>query len=125
MKLSDKEYIYNRRHADSKFRLRMNFSNLISYSLKYYSKVKNKQGYSWEEILNYSLDDLVKHLENNFQPGMTWDNYGDWHIDHIVPQSLFEFEPTDDYLFHACWSLKNLQPLWAKDNLKKSNKVIV
>jgi hypothetical protein len=53
---------------------------------------------------------------------MTWDNYGQWHIDHIKPVALFEFDSTDDPGFRDCWTLDNLQPLWALDNLRKGNK---
>ena len=55
---------------------------------------------------------------------MTWDNYGEWHIDHIIPISYFDYSSYDDETFKICWDLNNLQPLWAKDNLIKSNKLI-
>ena len=74
------------------------------------------------DILGYSVEDLFAHLESKFQQGMTWDNYGQWHIDHIKPESLFNYSSFNDNEFKECWSLDNLQPLWAKDNLKKSNK---
>ena len=50
---------------------------------------------------------------------MTWDNYGEWHVDHKKPMTLFEFASTDDEGFKECWSLDNLQPLWEKDKLSK------
>lgn len=71
------------------------------------------------EMLGYSSDDLKSHIEGLFVDGMSWDNYGDWHIDHKIPVSLFEKE-TDVSIVNA---LKNLQPLWAIDNLMKSNKI--
>ena len=123
-KLKNAKYMRDRRHSDPTFRLRMNFSNLISYSLKNYAVVSSKQGYSWETILEYNLEDLIVHLEKQFQPGMNWENYGRWHIDHIIPQSFYRFESIDDPLFHKCWELNNLQPLWAEDNLKKSDRII-
>ena len=55
---------------------------------------------------------------------MSWDNYGEWHIDHILPDSSFYYVSTEDDEFKKCWALSNLQPLWAIDNLKKSNKII-
>ncbi len=70
--------------------------------------------------LKYSLADLMAHLETRFQPGMTWANYGQWHVDHIKPCALFDF--TDPQQFHECWALSNLQPLWALDNLVKGAK---
>jgi len=73
--------------------------------------------------VGYSLDELKLHLESQFTEGMSWENYGKWHIDHIIPLSSFDIQNYDDKSFKKCWSLENLQPLWAEDNLKKSNKV--
>jgi len=53
---------------------------------------------------------------------MTWQNYGEWHIDHIRPLCSFDFESTQDASFKKAWSLDNLQPLWAEDNLVKGGK---
>jgi len=75
-------------------------------------------------IVGYSVEDLQKHLETRFQSGMTWDNIGEWHIDHIIPESSFNYSSTADELFTQCWSLDNLQPLWAKDNLSKGSKLL-
>ena len=54
---------------------------------------------------------------------MSWDNYGEWHIDHIIPVSSFSFDNVDSEDFKKCWSLTNLQPLWSYENIKKSNKL--
>ena len=59
------------------------------------------------------------HLESLFTDGMTWDNYGEWHVDHKKPMALFNFETVDDQEFKECWKLDNLQPLWGPDNLSK------
>ncbi len=72
--------------------------------------------------LNYTSEELKKHLENQFQEGMTWDNYGEWHIDHIKPESWFSYKEIGDSEFKKCWALSNLQPLWAWQNIDKSNK---
>lgn len=79
---------------------------------------------SWSKLVNYTLDELRKHLESLFQEGMTWDNYGKWHIDHVIPISSFNITSDSCEDFKECWKLSNLQPLWAIDNLKKSNKRI-
>jgi len=68
--------------------------------------------------LGYSAEDLKQHLEKNFKEGMSWENYGLWHIDHIKPISSFDKEE-DPKIIN---SLKNLQPLWASENYIKSNK---
>lgn len=81
---------------------------------------KRKAGRSWREFLPYSLDELMIHLERQFLPGMTWENHGEWHIDHIVPRSQFRFEEPLDQGFQDCWALTNLRPLWAKDNIRKN-----
>ena len=70
--------------------------------------------------LGCSIPELRKHLESKFQEGMSWENYGKWHIDHIKPLSSFDLTDYSDVSL-AC-NYKNLQPLWAEDNLKKGNR---
>lgn len=82
----------------------------------------NKGGRSWKVLAGYDAVALKAHLESKFLPGMTWENYGDWHIDHIRPVSSFDFSVDVDAAARACWSLENLQPLWASDNMRKSKK---
>jgi hypothetical protein len=73
--------------------------------------------------LGCSFEKLKRHLESQFQPGMTWKNYGlhGWHIDHIKPLVLFDLTNRKQFL-EAC-NYKNLQPLWAKENLSKKGKI--
>lgn len=70
--------------------------------------------------LGWTIKELMQRLEGLFTNGMSWENMDEWHIDHIKPQCLFDM--SDDEQFVECWSLDNLQPLWARDNLIKSNK---
>lgn len=79
----------------------------------------SKNNKKWESLVGYTVDDLKKHLENKFKDGMTWENYGKWHIDHIIPLSAFNFQTPLDTDFKKAWALKNLQPLWAVENIKK------
>jgi len=73
-----------------------------------------------EIMLGYTKEKLIKHLESKFLPGMFWENHGKWHIDHIKPVSVFVREGvTDPKIINA---LENLQPLWAKDNMRKRDK---
>ena len=74
--------------------------------------------------LDWTIGELMSHLESKFQPGMTWDNYGKngWHIDHVVPDSWFNYDNICSESFKKSWSLENLQPMWAKDNLSKHNR---
>jgi hypothetical protein len=101
-----------------KHRLLFNISRRIRHSLS-----GNKNNVSWQHIVNFTLLDLKLHLESKFVEGMCWENYGTiWHIDHIRPISSFNISSYDCDDFRICWSLDNLQPLFAKDNLSKSNK---
>lgn len=68
----------------------------------------------------FAVEQLRDHLQSMFSDGMNWDNYGKWHIDHIKPCSLFKQDDMTE--FKECWSLQNLQPMWASDNIKKGNK---
>lgn len=74
------------------------------------------------ELIGCSIEQLLEHLESQFQDGMTWDNYGEWHIDHIKPCAMFDFTKEEDQ--RECFHYTNLQPLWAEDNLRKSDKYI-
>jgi hypothetical protein len=57
-------------------------------------------------------------LENQFNDKMNWENYGNyWHIDHIVPHSIFQYTSMEDESFMKCWALSNLRPLEAKQNM--------
>jgi len=104
---------------DNEYKLKFNFSSLLRYHLKNKNKAKTF------DIVGYSVKDLKQHLESKFQDGMSWDNYGLWHIDHIKPASLFKYNYYTDPEFLDCWNLNNLQPLWAKDNILKSNKYFI
>lgn len=107
-----------RRRKDPRYRLRYAISNGIRLSL-----LGNKRGRSWEKLVGYSLDELMRHLERQFLSGMTWENYGpDWHVDHIIADSDFDYETPECADFKAAWALTNLRPLWANDNVRKSNK---
>ena len=70
------------------------------------------------------MEKLKKHLEKQFQKGMTWNNYGmyGWHIDHIIPCSAFNLNLESEQ--RKCFNYTNLQPLWAIDNIKKGDKII-
>lgn len=76
------------------------------------------------QMLPYTVEQLKSHLESKFQPDMTWDNYGDWHVDHKRPISNFNFSSHKDPDFRECWSLDNLQPLWGEENWSKGARLI-
>jgi hypothetical protein len=115
-----REYFKKRRKKDPKFRITHNVGKSIWESLK-----GNKMNQRWEDLVGYKREDLMKHLESLFDNGMNWDNYGKggWEIDHIIPISVFNFDSYCHVDFKRCWALDNLQPLWAIDNVKKSNRL--
>lgn len=115
----EKIAIYRKkRRSTSQGRLNHSLSTGIYHSLR-----GNKRNCHWEIIVGYTIEQLKKHLEKQFQIGMTWENYGKWHIDHCIPISVFNFEKPEDIDFKKAWSLKNLQPMWAKDNMSKCAKL--
>ena len=114
----NKEY-YKKWHGAPRQRLRHNIANQIRMRLSKRLLVKTKKTF---EMLAFTLDELVTHIESLFLPGMTWDNYGQWHIDHVIPDKSFDYSDKDQ--FAKCWALTNLQPLWAHDNLVKNGKYI-
>ena len=82
-------------------------SNAIYQALK-----GRKSERHWETLVGYSIDDLKRHLENQFTKEMDWSNMGSyWEINHIIPQNLFTYDSEQDEQFKICWSLKNLRPL--------------
>jgi hypothetical protein len=109
-----KKYISFRYQNDKVFRIIKNQRNRIK------ELITNKSC-SFSKSIGCSSDYLKWHLESKFQPGMNWDNYGKWHVDHIKPLSSFDLTKEQDFK-NAC-HYTNLQPLWAKDNIIKSNKL--
>ena len=77
------------------------------------------------DLLGYAQDELRMHLERQFTKGMSWENMGKWHIDHIVPLSSFTITGPDDPELRRAWALTNLRPLWAEENLRKGSKMEV
>jgi hypothetical protein len=106
-----------RRDVDPVF----NLTNRMRSRIWKYTKLLNitKKNTTFE-IVGCSPQELKEHLENKFVPGMTWENRTEWHIDHIIPLSSAK---TEDELYKLC-HYTNLQPLWAEENLKKSNKIL-
>ena len=106
--------------SDPAFKLNLNMGNCLRKALK---NLKGRRG--WEDLVGYNSQQLKEHLESMFTEHINWNNYGKyWHIDHIIPKSLFNFTCAEDDQFKECWSLKNLQPLEAIENLKKGSRVM-
>lgn len=116
-----RNYERNRRANDPKYRLAARTRTAVYTCLKEANVAKYRSTF---ELLGYGIEELMEHLEKQFTEGMTWDNYGEWHVDHIIPMSSFEFESTECNGFKECWELTNLQPLWGEDNLIKGVKLL-
>ena len=115
MREYNRTYWAERRKNDPDFRLKNNLRNRFNSMLR--------NGYKKSSVLTYvccPFEHLKLHLQSLFKDGMTWDNYGEWHVDHILP--LIAFSSTEEDL-RKVWHYSNLQPLWAIDNLKKGDKV--
>jgi hypothetical protein len=108
---------YQQRRKNPKWNLHHRIASHIRAALR-----EGKAGRRWEDLVGYTVEELQRHLERQFLPGMSWDNMSKWHVDHIVPVSSFSFSSFDDDDFRACWSLTNLRPLWARDNVSKGDK---
>lgn len=82
-------------------------------------KIGAKKNESFKEYIGCTVSYLVVHIESQFKPGMTWENQGQWHIDHIIPLSI---AISTEEVMKLC-HYKNLQPLWAKENIVKGYKM--
>ena len=107
-------------------KIRSSMKANLSARLK--QRLINKNKKSTFDLLGYTVDDLKKHIESLWESWMNWENYGiyvkdkrTWNIDHVKPDSWFNYSSVHDPEFKECWSLKNLQPKEAIKNLKKSN----
>lgn len=110
-------YAKEKYSVDKLFRLLKNIRNRIIKSIKINSKSCNTS-----KLLGCTINQLKTYLESHFTENMTWNNhslYG-WHIDHIIPCSSFDLSKPEEQ--RKCFHYSNLQPLWAKDNLRKSDK---
>ena len=120
----DKVAAARKRYNQSR-RIQLRISKSIHNALKIRGSSKAGQK-TWGEILNYTVEDLKKHLELQFESGMSWSNYGvgpdKWSIDHIVPDSHFTYSSIKDEGFQRSWSLENLQPMWFNENSSKGNR---
>ena len=114
-----KQRVYKTWNSKEQIKIKHNIRTLLNQKLKRRGLTKKNKTFN---TLGYSPDDLIYHLEKQFKDGMSWDNYGEWHIDHIKPDSWFNYKSTDDEEFKKSWALSNLQPLWARDNLSKNNR---
>jgi hypothetical protein len=104
-----------RKQQDSSYKLIQNYKTRLYKALK----GVGTKSQSTTKMLGCSVEDFCSHIEKQFTNGMSWENYGQWHIDHIIPLASAHSIKGKEKLFHY----SNCQPLWAKENLRKGDKI--
>lgn len=116
----------NKQHNEArKQRLKNNIDFRIRYNLRVrlFKALHRKQKLATTiKLLGCSIDFLKQYLQNQFKLGMSWNNYGKWHIDHIRPCASFDLSKAKEQF--KCFNYKNLQPLWAEENIRKYTQII-
>ena len=110
-------YVKNRYQKENNFKLKMLLRHRIYMALKGIAKSKKTK-----DLLGCTVEQLWIHLEKSFKPGMTRENYGKWHIDHIRPCASFDLTKQEEQL--KCFHYTNLQALWADENFSKGAKFV-
>jgi hypothetical protein len=112
-----RKYVKHKRSTDIEYNIKCNLRSRICNAVS-----KGYKSKPMAKLVGCSVAKLRKYLESQFTEGMTWDNYGvnGWHIDHIRPCASFDLKEESEQM--ECFHYSNLQPLWAEDNLKKSDK---
>lgn len=115
---SAREYLARRRTYDDNYRLRSSLRSRIHSALK--SKGVRKLTRT-ELLLGCTIQFLRGYLEARFKPGMSWANYGTWHVDHIRPCAKYDLRDTAQQM--VCFNYTNMQPLWGPENILKGAKL--
>jgi len=118
-------YAHNSGRSNARYRSDLSYRLRAALRARLVIAIKNNQkSGSAIRDLGCTIEELKLYLESKFQPGMGWENWGryGWHIDHVIPLSAFDL--TDPVQLRLACHYTNLQPLWAADNLLKSNKVL-
>lgn len=119
LRLKAAERRKRRRASDPTYRARLNLRSRLYKALK---SAECSRDRNIRNSVGCTILELRAYLESRFLPGMTWENYGQWHLDHIRPLSSFNLENTEEQRQANHYS--NLQPLWAGDNIKKGSKYV-
>lgn len=113
-----REYRINKMNTDPIFKIKCNTRSLLYNAFNRACKGKYNKSLPTETMLCCSMDFFIKYIESKFLEGMTFENYGKWHLDHIKP--IADCNTLEDIIKYNHYT--NFQPLWAKDNILKSNK---
>ena len=115
---------YRRTWANNKYKNNPSFRVLCSVKATMYDALFRQKALREEGktgvYLGCTIEELKRHLEVKFKPGMTWENHGEWHVDHRRPCASFDLTKEED--IKMCFHYTNLQPLWSADNIRKRAK---
>lgn len=111
-----RDYRKKRMNNDSEFKLLCNMRTRLNIAFK---KRNWKKDSITSKLVGGTVQEVVVHIQSKFKEGMNWNNYGKWHVDHIIPLCSAKSSEEMANLCH----FSNLQPLWAKENIRKRGKV--
>lgn len=111
------KYEMEKRNRDINYKLKCYLRARVNNALKGNPKLSTTM-----KLVGCSIEQLKKHLEKQFKKGMNWNNWGEWHVDHIKPCCSFDFSKISEQA--KCFHYSNLQPLWAEENLRKHSKIV-
>ena len=129
LKLYQKKY-HSEHREEINLKAKQRRQKDINYKLGWYLRarvrsalIRNSKLGTTSELLGCDIEFLKKYLESQFKNGMSWSNYGDWHIDHKLPCISFDLSKKSEQL--KCFHYTNLQPLWAIDNWHKHDNILI
>lgn len=113
-------YDKRRESYDLPYKLRRVLRGRVRVAMQDHVNGKRKAGSAVKD-LGCTIEEFVRHIERQWQEGMTWENYGEWELDHILPLSRFDLDRKEEFIIAANYT--NIQPLWGWQNREKSNKL--
>lgn len=115
----EKQRIWKRNYRK---RPEVRIANNLRNRIRTLLKKRNSRYQGKNELIECTKEEFLQHLESQFKPGMTWENYGEWHVDHVQP--LCSFDLTDEEQLKKASHYTNLRPLWSYENAEKSKEDI-
>lgn len=112
----DRSYAKKRREVDPFYKMKCTLRTRLTKAFHFHSTKKRKSTVS---LLGADFYVVKKHIERQFSKGMSWENYGEWHIDHIIPLA----SAYNEQELHVLCHYRNLQPLWAAENIAKKDRI--
>jgi len=114
-----REWKAKKAQSDPQYKLKINISRRIRYEL--HTLNRGRKTSRTIELIGCSIEELKVHIESQFAPGMSWENYGSvWHLDHRIPCAAWDL--TNEFESKCCWNYRNLQPMLANENRRKKDK---